>query len=124
MNDIERRKSEEEQTRTNTASLPFFSYREKDRVTPKKTFWLVLGIIVATGLLMAAIASVVRVNENTVKLSEIKNEISTLQKQKKELESELEKKNDMVAFEQYAMKELGMLKGDETQTEDREDRID
>lgn len=124
MNDIKQIKSEDAHLTTSSAELPFFSSLEKERENKKKTGIFVLVLVILSVFLMLAIASSVALNEATVKASRLKNEISQLEKQKKEYEWELEKKNDMVAFEQYAVNELGMLKGDKTTEDDRNDVIE
>ena len=83
-----------------------------------------MALIVLTVLLMLAVASSVKLNEATVSASRLRKEIEQLEKEKKEYEWELEKKNDMVAFEQYAVNELGILKGQENPTDDRVDVIE
>lgn len=83
-----------------------------------------MAIVLLTVVLMVAVASCVALNEATITVSRLKNEINTLEKQNKEFEWELEKKNDMVAFEQYATNELGMLKGQQNLNNDREDVIE
>ena len=117
-------KSEDAHLTTSSADLPIFSSTSKERENRRKTLRFVLTIVVLTVVLMAAIASCVALNEATIAVSRLKNEIQTLEKQNKEYEWELEKKNDMVAFEQYAVNELGMLKGQQNPNDDREDVIE
>lgn len=124
MNDLEMKKSEGEQIAKSSAELPFFSSLEKERENKKKTGLFVLALVVLTVLLMIAITSAVKLNEATVSASRLRKEIEQLEKTKKEYEWELEKKNDIVAFEQYAVNELGMLKGQENPTDDRVDVIE
>ena len=124
MNTLKQKKSEDAHLTTSSAELPFFSSLEQERENKKKTGIFVLAILVLSVFLMLAIASSVALNEATVQASRLKNEIKLLEKQKKEYEWELEKKNDMVAFENYAVNELGMLKGQQNPTDDREDVIE
>ena len=124
MNTMKQKKSEDAHLTTSSAELPFFSSLEQERENKKKTGIFVLAILVLSVFLMLAIASSVALNEVTVQASHLKNEIKLLEKQKKEYEWELEKKNDMVAFENYAVNELGMLKGQQNPTDDREDVIE
>ena len=124
MNTMKQKKSEDAHLTTSSAELPFFSSLEQERENKKKTGIFVLAILVLSVFLMLAIASSVALNEATVQASRLKNEIKLLEKQKKEYEWELEKKNDMVAFENYAVNELGMLKGQQNPTDDREDVIE
>ena len=124
INEIKQKKSEDAHLTTSSAELPFFSSLEKERENKKKTGIFVIAILILSIFLMAAIASSVALNEATIGVSRLQNEISQLEKQKKEYEWDLEKKNDMVAFEQYAVNELGMLKGNQNPTDDREDIIE
>jgi len=124
MNGLEKKQSEDAHLTTSSAELPFFSSSEKERESKKKTGVFVIVLVLLAGLLMLAIASAVSLNEATVTNSQLRQEISSLEKKKKEFEWELEKKNDMVAFEQYAVNELGMLKGSENPTDDRVDVIE
>ena len=124
MNDIEKRNSEDGRLVKESAELPFFSSLEKEQQTKKTTFWFVIALVVLSFLLMMAVASAVKLNEKTVEVSRMKEEIKALEKQKNEYQSEMDKKNDMVTFEQYAVENLGMLKGDLIQTDDREDKIE
>ena len=124
MNDMKQRKSEDVRLDNESAALPFFSYSEKERQSKKSTFWFVTVLVVMSLLLMLSVASTVGLNEKTVEISHLKEEIKALEKQRDEYVSEMDKKNDMVAFEQYAINNLGMLKGSLIQTDDREDKIE
>ena len=124
MNDMKQRKSEDVRLEEESAALPFFSYSEKERQSKKSTFWFVTTLVVMSLLLMLSVASTVGLNEKTVEISHLKDEIKALEKQRDEYVSEMDKKNDMVAFEQYAINNLGMLKGSLIQTDDREDKIE
>ncbi len=124
MNDMKQRNSEDVRLEEESAALPFFSYSEKERQSKKSTFWFVTTLVVMSLLLMLSVASTVGLNEKTVEISHLKDEIKALEKQRDEYVSEMDKKNDMVAFEQYAINNLGMLKGSLIQTDDREDKIE
>ena len=124
MNDMKQRKSEDVRLDNESAALPFFSSSEKEQQSKKSTFWVVTVLVVMSLLLMLSVASTVGLNEKTVEISHLKNEIKALEKQRDEYVSEMDKKNDMVAFEQYAINNLGMLKGSLIQTDDREDKIE
>ena len=45
-------------------------------------------------------------------VTELKNEVASLQSEQKKLEQKLENKDDRVAYEEYASEELGMVKSD------------
>lgn len=122
MNHMEKKNPEDGSLKTRSTGLPLFSYTEDEH--KKTTGGILFALIVITILLMTAIGVSVRLNEAAMEASDLKSEIQALEKQKREFESELEKKNDMVAFEQYARNNLGMLKGKETETDDRSDKIE
>ena len=124
MNDMKQRKSEDVRLNEESAALPFFSSSEPEQQTPKSTFWFVTALVVMSVLLMLSVASTVGLNEKAVEISHLKNEIKALEKQRDEYVSEMDKKNDMVAFEHYAINNLGMLKGSLIQDDDREDKIE
>lgn len=124
MNDMKQRKSEDVRLEEESAALPFFSSSEKEQQTGKSTFWVVTVLVVMSILLMLSVASAVGLNEKAVEISHLKDEIKLLEKQRDEYVSEMDKKNDMVAFEQYAINNLGMLKGSLIQNDDREDKIE
>ena len=124
MNDLRFQKSEDSHLAVSSDNLPIFSSTHHERENKKNTKRFVLIIICLTAVLMAAVASCVALNEATIQVSRLKSEISALEKQNKEYAWELEKKNDMVAFEQYAVNELGMLKGQQNLTDNREDVIE
>ena len=124
MNDMKQRNSEDVRFGEESAALPIFSYSEKEQQSKKSTFWFVTVLVVMSLLLMLSVASTVGLNEKTVEISHLKEEIKALEKQRDEYASEMDKKNDMVTFEQYAINNLGMLKGNLIQTDDREDKIE
>ena len=124
MNDTKERKSEDVRLGEGSDALPFFSSSEKEQQTKKSTFWFVVVLVVMSLLLMLSVASAVGLNEKAVEISHLKNEIKALEKQRDEYVSEMDKKNDMVMFEQYAINNLGMLKGNLIQNDDREDKIE
>lgn len=124
MNFVKKRNSEDGQLGKGSTGLPFFSLWRRNSGGKLPIVLFVVTLLVITGFLMTAIVSAVKLNESSVRMSELKKEITALEKQKNELESELEKKNDMVFFEEYASKTLGMLKGDENRENDRDDKIE
>ena len=124
MNFVKKRNSEDGQLGKGSTGLPFFSFWKRNLGGKRQIILFVVALLILTGFLMTAILSAVKLNESAVRMSELKKEIAALEKQKNELESELEKKNDMVFFEEYASKTLGMLKGDENRENDRDDKIE
>ncbi len=123
MSPLEKKQSEESPLQA-PSGLPLFSPAEAEREKKKAAASIVATLLVVTVLLMIAIFTAVKLNEVAMDISDIRNEINTLEKKKRDLESELEKKNDMIAFEQRAQNELGMLKGQGITTDDREDKIE
>lgn len=81
----------------------------------KKPFPLgaVVIVTICTVLLMVTVLSYVHINEYTVEVADLKAELTSLEKDKKELTLELEKKNDMLEIERYAQENLGMVKSDQ-----------
>lgn len=124
MNDLRFQKSEDAHLATGSDDLPILSLTRQEYDNRKKTRRFVLAIASLTVVLMAAVASCMALNEASITVSRLKSEIAALEKQNKEYAWELEKKNDMVAFEQYAVNELGMLKGQQNPADDREDVIE
>lgn len=124
MNDLRFQKSEDVHLATSSDGLPILSSKRQEYDNKKKTRRFLLAILGLTVALMAAVASCMALNEASITVSRLKNEVSVLEKQNKEYAWELEKKNDMVAFEQYAVNELGMLKGQQNPTDKREDVIE
>ena len=66
--------------------------------------------VIATLLLMFMVYMSVQINEYTASVSSLNTKISQLQTKQKNLASEVIKKDDLVYIEEYATKELGMVK--------------
>lgn len=90
----------------------------------KNTRLAILVMALVTVLLMLAVNAGVKLNESTIQASALKSEVRALEKQNREYRSSMEKKNNMVSFEQYAIEELGMLKSMDPIEEDRTDKIE
>ena len=96
----------------------------------KKPFPLgaVVIVTICTVLLMLTVLSYVHINEYTVEVADLKAELTSLVKDKKDLTLELEKKNDMLEIERYASENLGMVKADQLTkkhiTLENEDKIE
>lgn len=82
----------------------------KSKTPIPKTF--IAGAIVCTLLFMYMIYNMVYINERTRDITELEKELNVLTVRRKELEDELEKKNDLVFIEDYAVNRLGMVKTD------------
>lgn len=73
----------------------------------------VVMVTICTLLLMFLVLSYVQINEYTIEVASLRGELSDLAGQKKELALNLEQKNDMMAIEEYAKDNLGMVKSDQ-----------
>lgn len=99
------------------------SYKRENKKA--ETIRVTAVLFAFTLLLMAAIDRSVALNEASLEVSELNGEISELRKINRELEYELERKNDMVAFERYAADELGMIKSPQSsESDDRNDKTE
>lgn len=83
--------------------------------TTKKAFPVttILLAVICTILMLFMIINYVKINEYTIVVSKLKNEISELADEKKTLSAELDKKNDLELIEDIAKNELGMVKLEE-----------
>lgn len=84
-------------------------------VSAKRPFPIsaVVIVTICTLLFMFLILSYVQINEYTIEVASLRGELSDLAGQKKELSLSLEQKNDMMAIEEYAKSNLGMVKSDQ-----------
>ncbi len=73
----------------------------------------VVMVTLCTMLLMITVMSYVQINEYTIEVASLRRELSDLAGIKKDLTLALEEKNDMLAIEQYATENLGMVKADQ-----------
>ncbi len=125
MLNIDKKSPEVKEAAQPASGLPLFSSSDSEEKQEKKNvLFSILALAVVTVLLMLAINTGVKLNEATIRVSELKKEIQTLEKQGREYRSALEKKNDIVSFEKYASEELGMLKGQDAEEEQRDDKIE
>ena len=88
----------------------------------------VVMVTICTLLLMFTVMSYVQINEYTIEVALLRGELTDLAGEKKELALALEEKNDMLAIEQYATENLGMVKSDQLTkkhiTLDQEDKVE
>ena len=68
---------------------------------------------VCTVVFMFMIVSYVQINEYTLQVSELRNELAELSEQEKQLDLELDRKNDLRSIEEYVSENLGMVKSDQ-----------
>lgn len=74
---------------------------------------IIFMAIACSVLFMYMIFNYVQINEYTETVSDLKSEIATLDARKVELQTKLDKKNDLIFIEKFAREELGMVKIDE-----------
>ena len=105
------------------STLPDFPDEKKEK--KNAAIKMAAALFVLTLLLMTAIGRSVALNEISREVSGLNREVSELRKKNRELEYELERKNDMVAFERYAVDELGMIKSPQSsESDDRNDKTE
>lgn len=126
MNEMNRRETEvTEPSGSGLSAFQSLSDSEKNEKRKRKNTRLaILVMALVTVLLMLAVNAGVKLNESTIQASALKSEVRALEKQNREYRSSMEKKNNMVSFEQYAIEELGMLKSMDPIEEDRTDKIE
>lgn len=88
----------------------------------------VVMVTICTLLLMFTVFSYVQINEYTIEVASLRGELTDLAGEKKELTLSLEEKNDMLAIEEYALENLGMVKSDQLTKKhislDQEDKVE
>ena len=88
----------------------------------------VVMVTICTLLFMFLVLSYVQINEYTIEVASLRGELSDLAGEKKELALSLEQKNDMMAIEEYAKENLGMVKSDQLTKKhislDQQDKIE
>ncbi len=96
----------------------------KKRKTSDKRFpfGFVLALSVITVLLLITVSNSVKLNEYTIEVSRIKQEIKTLKTEQKAQELLLDKKINLVEIDEYASYSLGMIKGDYEEKTPNNDR--
>ncbi len=87
-----------------------------------------VGLIVITFFAMMLISSFTLLNEYTLELGEMRDELNTLKQTENKLSVELNKKNDLLKIEEYAQGKLGMVSEEAINSEyiegDVSDRIE
>lgn len=98
-----------------------------DRKSPMPVT-LILMIIVCTVMLMIMVWSFVRINEYTIDIENLQDELDGLKSSRSSLTIQLEQKNNLQEIQEYAVNVLGMVKLDQLAkkyiTVDKEDRIE
>ncbi len=88
----------------------------------------VVMVTICTLLLMFLVVSYVQINEYTIEVASLRGKLTEMGTQEKELNLKLSEKNDLIAVENYATEELGMVKGDQLTKKyislNREDKIE
>ncbi len=70
----------------------------------------VFAVVTITLLLVFVVMNYAEIDNYNSDIAELRDELTELQKSADKLEQKLDKKNDLVAFEEYAVNELGMVK--------------
>ena len=73
---------------------------------------VVLFLVVVTLLFLFMMMNYAEIDKYNSAVTELQNEVATLQAEQKKLDLRLENKDDRTAFEKYAAEELGMVKSD------------
>lgn len=90
----------------------FITVKSKDKKKspfPITTIAFMVGITVLILFIMMNYAEIDKYNSA---ITDLRNEVATLQAQQEKLNLRLENKDDRTAFEKYASEELGMVKSD------------
>ena len=86
--------------------------RKRKRDEKRFPFGFVLALSVITVLLLITVSNSVTLNEYTIETSRIEKEIKELKTELKAQELLLEKRINLVEFDEYASYSLGMIKGE------------
>lgn len=70
---------------------------------------LVIILLVLTALLLMCVSNYMTLNEYTRDVAELRSELDSLKAQEKKLNSELERKYDLVGLEKHAKDDLGLV---------------
>lgn len=99
----------------------------KEKVKKPLPIGFIVMVLIFTALFMYTINDFVRINEFTIEIADMKNQLQELEAERKELAVALDAKNDLIAIEKRA-KELGMVKKDQVDKEyienENEDKIE
>ena len=68
------------------------------------------AVVTITLLLVFVVMNFAEIDNYNSDIAELRDELTELQKSADKLEMRLDKKNDLIAFEDYAVNELGMVK--------------
>ena len=98
-----------------------------DRKSPMPVT-VILMIVVCTVMLMMMVWSFVRINEYTIDIENLQDELDGLKSSRSSLTIQLEQKNNLQEIQDYAVNVLGMVKLDQLAkkyiTVDKEDKIE
>ena len=83
---------------------------KKKAPVPVSVFVLAL---ICTIVFMFMIVSYVQINEYTLEVSQLRSELAELSEEEKQLNLELDRKNDLRSIEEYVSQNLGMVKSDQ-----------
>jgi len=78
---------------------------------------LVLSVALITVIGMIVVSDYVILSESTLEIAQLKAEIRSLSAEQDKLVGELERKNNMLAIDDFCQNELGMVKEDQVEKE-------
>ena len=104
------RASAQAKTKANTAEPRIHTIAESERKPFPLAF--VFTSLMCSLLFMYMIYNLVRINEYTINISSLKDQLSDLTTSQTELTLKLERKNDLVEIERIATEQYGMVKRD------------
>ena len=90
----------------------FITVRKERKERKPFPLGIVLVLTVITVLFLFMMMYSAEIDQYNGEIRDLRNQLGELQNQQKKLEVRLENKDDRVAFEQYAVEELGMVKAD------------
>jgi cell division protein FtsB len=90
----------------------FITVRKERKERKPFPLGIVLVLSIITVLFLFMMMNYAEIDQYNGEIRDLRNQLGELQNQQKKLEVRLENKDDRVAFEQYAIEELGMVKAD------------
>ena len=102
--------------RKETAAVKRHAVREPRFITVKKKekqpfpFVTIAFLTAITALFLFMMMNYAEIDKYNSSVTDLRNEVASLQEEQKKLEIRLENKDDRAAFEQYATETLGMVK--------------
>ncbi len=101
--------SSEQERRNKVGKVKVKTHTVKSKSKKPFPVGLVIILVILTVLLMMCVSNYVTLNEYTREVSDLRQELDTLKSEEKKLNSELDRKYDLVEIEKYAKDELGLM---------------